>query len=121
MVMHFAFFRRAEFDFDVVPQVLIRQSGEVGQLVEFGELGNVLLADAHLVLAVQELAAGAALQHLALALEQRAPHLVVGVGVLVPGLLDHRRGVDRHGAFVGAVVFDALRLGHGGGTAEKGA
>ena len=50
-----------------------------------------------------------------LALEQRRPGRVIVARVARPRLLDDRRRVDRHGALVGLLMFDAARLcAHGG-------
>jgi hypothetical protein len=101
-------FGQQAFDADELPT-----SRRAELHVEFAELRDVVLADAHRVLALQELVAGAALEQFALTPEQRLPDAVVGGRVAVPGLLDHAGGVDRHIALVGGQVFDALRLGHG--------
>jgi len=84
------------------------------QRVEVVELRDLVRRHAHEPLLAQELVAGAPDQQFLLALEQRGPDLVVGGGVAGPGLFDHGGGVDRDVALVGELVFDAVRLGHGG-------
>ncbi len=102
-------FRQQALDADQLPA-----GGLAQQRVELVELRDAVGRHAHGALLAQEFVAGAADQDLLLALEQGRPDLVVHRRVVRPGLLDHGRGVDRHIALVGELVFDALGLGHGG-------
>src|SRR3546814_4602488 len=85
-------------------------------LVELGELRDAVGRHAHRVLRGEELVAGAARQHLALARVQRRPGRVVVGRIVVPGLLDDAGGIDRHLALVGVQVLDAARGGGHGGS-----
>ena len=86
-------------------------------VVELVEARDRVGRHAEALLVVDELAARAADQDLALAAEQRRPGFVIGARVRVPRLIDDRGRVDRHVALVGLLVLDAARRiqrGHDG-------
>ena len=109
----------SESDHDVWRQLYRRQHeilpGRAFQhRVELGEARDAVRAHAHHVLRLQEFVRGASHQQFALTLVQLPPHVVVGVAVVVPRLVDDAGGIDRHLALVGDDVLKACGLGvHG--------
>src|SRR5690606_2058064 len=101
-------FRQQALDADQLPAGRLRE-----HLVEFVVARDRVRRHAETLLVVEELAARAALENLALATEQGRPGLVVGRGIARPRLLDHGGRVDRHVALVGLLVFDTTRRFHG--------
>jgi hypothetical protein len=82
--------------------------------VEIVELRYRVRRHAEALLVLEEFVASATDQELLLALEQRRPGFVIRARVAGPRLIDDRRRVDRHGAFVSLLMLDAVRLGiHG--------
>lgn len=79
--------------------------------IQIIELRDRAGAHAEARLIAEEFAAGAVFQNLALAAEQRRPHLVVGARIARPRLFDDAGGVHRDIAPVGLLVFDTARLG----------
>ncbi len=107
-------FRQQAFHADQGPA-----GGRAQHFVELVEARDHVLAHAHLVLGIEEFAAGAADQQFALAPVQRAPGGMVVGAVAVPRLLHHGSGIDRHVSLVGLLVLYAARGSVHGGIPGK--